>query len=230
MLNRNTEIVNAVAVENKAAEAPEKRVMTFPKAVFIYLLAGLVGTVWETFWHFVNGRGFVYSNGSIFTPFNLVYGIGGLVIILALRNRTKVWQVYLIGSIGGGVVEYVLSFLEELVLGTRSWDYSGKFLNINGRTTVIYMAFWGLLCVTVIFLVYRPLDKLLDSIPPKVMMTIAIIMTVIVALDLMVTVGALIRYAARNVGSQPLTYIGTLIDRIFNDDFMARHFPNMQFK
>lgn len=229
MLNRQIETIEGVAV----AEIPktnEKSVMTFPKAVFVYLLAGLVGTVWETFWHFINGRGFVYSNGSIFTPFNLVYGIGGLIIVLALRNRTKVWQVYLIGMLGGGAVEYVLSFLEELVLGTRSWDYRGKFLNINGRTTLIFMAFWGLLCVAVIFLVYRPLDKWLESLPKKAMLIIAIVMTVIVAIDLTITVSALFRYAARNMGSKPLTYIGTIIDRFFNDDFMAKHFPNMQFK
>ena len=48
---------------------------------------------------------------------------------------------FLIGALGGGAVEYILSVLEELVLGTRSWDYSAYFLNIGGRTTLPYMLF-----------------------------------------------------------------------------------------
>ena len=129
------------------------------------MLGGLVGTVCETLLNLARGRGFVYCNGSIFTPFNFVYGVGAIVIVLGLGNFQKWWQVYLIGAAGGGIVEYALSFLEEIVLGTRSWDYSGKLLNINGRTTLPYMAFWGLLCLAVVFVVYDPLDVWLDTLP-----------------------------------------------------------------
>ncbi|MCI9031902.1 MAG: putative ABC transporter permease [Clostridia bacterium] len=208
----------------------KKRTLNFSKAVFIYLLGGLVGTVWETLWNFMNGNGFVFCNGSLFTPFNFVYGVGGLVIILCLRNRTKVWHVYLIGMIGGGIVEYMLSYLEELILGTRSWDYSGRLLNIFGRTTFIYMMFWGLLCVVVIFFLYRPLDALLEMYPERAMKIISVVMVCIVAVDLTVTVGAMMRYAARNKGITAATAIGRLFDRFCDDAFMARRFPAMRFK
>lgn len=46
--------------------------MDFYKAVYIYMLGGLVGTIWETLLNFARGRGFVYCNGSILTPFNFV--------------------------------------------------------------------------------------------------------------------------------------------------------------
>lgn len=131
----------------------------FYKIVYIYALGGLVGTVWETTFEFLNGNGFVWCNGSIFTPFNFVYGAGGVVIILCLRKRKKWREVFLIGSIGAGAVEYVLSFLEELFLGMRSWDYSDYFLNIDGRTNIPYMLFFGALCVVVVFLVWQPLNS-----------------------------------------------------------------------
>ena len=83
------------------------------------MLGGLVGTLWETILNLCRGRGFVFCNGSILTPFNFVYGVGALVIIACLRNQTKWWGVYLIGAVGGGVVEYLLNFLEEKILGTR---------------------------------------------------------------------------------------------------------------
>lgn len=207
-----------------------KRTMNFSKGVFIYLLGGLVGTIWEPIWNFMNGNGFVFCNGSLFTPFNFVYGVGGLVIILCLRNRTRVYEVYLIGMVGGGIVEYILSYLEELILGTRSWDYSDKFLNIFGRTTFTYMMFWGLLCVVVIFFVYRPLDTLLEMYPKRAMKVVAVVMVCVVAVDLTITVGAMMRYAARNAGVEASTAVGRLLDRFFSDAFMARRFPAMKFK
>ena len=108
-------------------------------------------------------------------------------------------------------------------------NYTGKFLNINGRTTLIYMAFWGLLCLAVIFLVYKPLNRWLDMIPPETMKIIAIVMATIILCDFMITVSALIRYAGRNAGRAALTHAGQLIDRLCDDAFMKRRFPNMKF-
>lgn len=211
------------------SEQKERRSMSVYKAVLIYLLGGLVGTLWETILNLARGDGFVFCNGSLFTPFNFVYGTGALVIIIGLRNQTKIWQVFVIGMAGGGAVEYILSFLEETLIGSRSWDYSNHLLNINGRTTIPYMVFWGILCVAVIFLVYRPLDILLDAIPQKVMQIIAIVLSVIVIIDLILTLCTLMRYASRSGGSEALTFIGRLCDRFCGDEFMKLRFPQMKF-
>ena len=126
------------------------RSLDFGKCVFAYVLGGVVGTLWETVLNYCKGNGFVYCNGSIFTPINFVYGFGALVIWIFLANSNrKPYMTYIYGAIGGGIVEYLLNFLEEKILGARSWDYSNEFLNINGRTTIPFMLFWGLLCLAV---------------------------------------------------------------------------------
>ena len=220
--------VKCSAMPQNATDSAGK--LSFGKASFIYALGGIVGTVWETLLNLFRGRGFVFCNGSILTPFNFVYGTGALVIILLLKNKKKLWQVFITGTLGGGAVEYALSFLEEAILGTRSWNYSGHFLNINGRTTVPYMIFWGLLCVLIIFVVYRPLDSLLESLPKQTMQRIAIVLAVWIALDFLVTVPALIRFSERAKGNTTPGAIGRLIDKIFDDAFMQRRFPAMKFK
>ena len=137
------------------------RSLDFGKCVFAYVLGGVVGTVWETVLNYCKGNGFVYCNGSIFTPINFVYGFGALVIWIFLANSNrKPYMTYIYGAIGGGIVEYLLNFLEEKILGARSWDYSNEFLNINGRTTIPFMLFWGLLCLAVVYGVYNPLAKI----------------------------------------------------------------------
>lgn len=203
--------------------------MCFSKLVIIYMLGGLVGTLWETGLNLVKGRGFVYCNGSLLTPFNFVYGTGAVVIILCLGHCQKWWQVYLLGTICGGVVEYMLSFLEELILGTRSWNYENRLLNINGRTTVPYMLFWGFLCTLVIFCVWRPLEPILDGIPAPILHWIAGIAAAVIALDFVVTVSALFRYTGRYAGKEAATAIGRMADRFFGDAFMHKRFPKMKF-
>lgn len=211
-------------------EKRSRNMIVFYKAVCIYLLGGLVGTLWETILNFITGKGFVYCNGSIFTPFNFVYGFGALFIILCLHRQTDVLKVFLIGAVGGGFVEYLLSFLEEKLLGTRSWNYEGQFLNLNGRTTVPYMVVWGLLCTAVVFLVYKPLDTRLDALPQNFMFKFSKIAFVVLVIDLMITVFAIFRYSARNSGHEAILGITKMVDKIFNDEFMARRFPQMKFK
>ncbi len=91
------------------------------------------------------------------------------------------------------------------------------------------MAFWGLLCLGVIFVIYNPLISWLNSLPPKPMQLIAIVMAVIIALDFIITMGALIRYTGRFADKQAITAVGSLIDKIFSDTFMQKRFPAMKF-
>lgn len=205
------------------------RSLDFGKCVFAYVLGGVVGTLWETVLNFCKGNGFVYCNGSIFTPINFVYGFGALIIWIFLANSNrKPYITYIYGAIGGGIVEYLLNFLEEKILGARSWDYSNEFLNINGRTTIPFMLFWGLLCLAVVYGVYNPLAKIYDKCPKKVMTTIAIVLLAIVVADLTITVTALARYSARQQGFAAKTELGLFLDRVFSDDYMKLHFPNQK--
>ena len=67
-----------------------RKYMDFYKAVYIYMLGGLVGTIWETLLNFARGRGFVYCNGSILTPFNFVYKYGA---ICKQNSNTRLYSV-----------------------------------------------------------------------------------------------------------------------------------------
>ena len=48
--------------------------------IFMYLLSALAGNVYETIMFLFRRHKFVWSNGSITTPFNFVYGIGAVAI------------------------------------------------------------------------------------------------------------------------------------------------------
>ncbi len=223
--NQNEELT-----EEKEPKKEEKAlVLDFYKVIFIYLMGGLVGTLWETLFNFIKVGQFVYCNGTIFTPFNFVYGIGAVAISVFLRNFKKVWQVFLVGTLVGGVTEYTLSFLEEKIIGGRSWDYSNEFLNINGRITIPFCLFWGLLCVIVIFLLYKPILRFTEKFPQKIFHIVMIVLLVIVVIDMIFSLGAIFRYAQRAQGIPANDPLSQFFDAQFDDEFMKIRFPSMDF-
>lgn len=91
--------------------------------MFVYALAGLIGTVHKTIWAYLAKGMFEYRNGS--PPPSTTCTVSALAIVIALRRIDRGWKV---------------------VLGSRSWNYANEPLNIGGRTTVPFMLFWGGCC------------------------------------------------------------------------------------
>lgn len=200
----------------------------FSTLIILYMIGGFLGTLWETILNLIKGNGFVFVNGTIFLPFNFVYGFGAIVIILCLRKVDSIVKVFVYGAVGGGFAEYLMSFLEEHILGTRSWDYSTYFLNIDGRTTIPFMFFWGLLSVIAIYGIYSPLQKYLIKIPKSTLTYITKIIAIVIVVDLTIMILAVLRYKSRANDIKPSNPITKMIDYFFNDEYMKLHFPKMK--
>ena len=107
--------------------------------------------------------------GVVYGPFNLLYGVGALTLTLALyrfRNRGR-WLSFLGGMLVGSVVEYICSWGQELILGSRSWDYSRMPFNLNGRICLLYSCFWGVLGVLWIKDIYPRMAKWILKLPNR---------------------------------------------------------------
>lgn len=202
--------------------------LTWSKLVLTYIIGGTIGTVWEICLHLYNHHEFEFRNGSFFTPFNPVYGFGLCAIILFLHKLRSSKQIFAVGAVVGGVAEYSLSFLQEKLLGSKSWDYSNRFLNINGRTTIPYCIFWGFGCLVIIKIVYPFIFKRLAKISKAKMNVIGAILITIIILDLFTTAGGLLRYNLRSQGKDAITFLGTFFDTFFGDKRVELFFPNMK--
>lgn len=202
--------------------------------IFIYLLSALAGNVYETVMFLFRRRKFVFSNGSITTPFNFVYGIGAVAICAStIWVSDHWWAVMLSGALLGGIVEYILSFLEEKILHTRTWDYRYMKFNVNGRTGLLPIAVWGALSLLVLYGVYFPLVKHIVepyflSTPSRAQTyhTVLIVLICYCAFDLLLTTFVVMRYQRRNNGVPARNGFIRVIDKVFNDRYMERHFEN----
>lgn len=207
----------------------------FKKLFIIFIIGCLFGNYYEMILNFVRHYlkdGSIFwevRRGVIYGPFSPIYGFGAVVMTYFLADRNhKWWQTLLYGSILGGVSEYLIGFLQELVVGTISWDYSNKFLNINGRTTIPIMLLWGLICLIFVKIIYPFLSKMIESIPPKPGKIILNILVILLTIDMAISWTALIRQTLRRNGYPAYTIIGETYDKIYNDERLKKAFPNMR--
>lgn len=172
---------------------------------------------------------------------------GAVIIILFAQFFDKNnFTLFLGGYAIGSITEYITSFLVEMLVGTRWWDYSKNILNVNGRICLLYSIFWGVLTVIFIRKINPIIDKVIDKIKEKVSVKVlkGIVLAIIIFLflDCMVTAVAQRVFLAKmaflnniNVENEAETveiYEETknnkFINKYWNDEKMLKTFPNIK--
>lgn len=205
--------------------------INFYKLLLICFVGSFAGVVVELLWCLARNGYLESRSGLVYGPFNLLYGAGAVLMSLALyryRNRGA-WLSFLLGMVVGSVLEYVCSWGQELLLGSRSWDYSGMPLNINGRICLLYSAFWGILGVLWIKDIYPRMAKWILKIPNKAGKILTWVCTVFLIVNALVTCVAVGRWSQRVDGVEASGAFWELVDQRFPDERMERIFANMKF-
>lgn len=223
----------------KGESVNDKRVfaegMSFSKMYLIFVIGSFLGVIYEEIigfikYHHATGIWFWPNRqGVIYGPFNPLYG-AGIVFILMLLGRKKrhPLKTWLYGGLLGGAIEYIVSFLMELVLGVASWDYSNRPLNINGRTTLLYMIFWGFAIMVLIHFIYPYVSKWIEKIPYKIGHIMTVILVIFMTLNMIISWTALGRQTLRHKGYPPFTFVGEFYDKVYDDEFLKKVYTNME--
>lgn len=225
------------AAETKSPAKPKHRFaegLCFKKLFFIFLIGSVFGTIYEDLLifaqtYFATGTGvWMTHRGVIWGPFNVIYGFGAaLMCWVLLRKKLENWQIFVYSAFIGGAVEYGLSFLQEAFTGTTSWDYSGQLGSLGGRTTVPIMAFWGVLGLILVKIIYPFLSHLIEKIPVALGERLFFVLLIFMVFNMLISWTAILRQNLRHHGIKPFTPIGEFYDRHFDDTYLKRYFPNM---
>lgn len=117
-------------------------------AVILFALFSCAGWIYETVEN-VFSFGGVYLRASLMLPWCPIYGIGGLVIVVALEpvrrriaGRVPLAVQVVVIAVGIYVlttaVELAGSYACEAAMGYVPWDYSDAWLNFQGRIAPAY--------------------------------------------------------------------------------------------
>ncbi len=180
-----------------------------------------------------------------------IYGVGAVMIIVPSQyfNQNH-FTLFLGGYLIGSITEYLTSFLVELVLHTKWWDYSNNILNLNGRVCLLYSVFWGILTIFLVKKLNPFLNNILNKIKIKISHKLAkaflSFLVIFLMFDCVLTCYAqdlfVTRMVIRNhiktedfarreevyLKLQEKDSLLAFIDTYWNDEKMIKTFPNMK--
>lgn len=111
--------------------------------LWLFFFYSFAGWVLETVFATLKQKNFA-NRGWINGPFCITYGIGAVVISIALQGLDGIW-LFLGIMIDTTVIEWIAGHLVERLYHERWWDYSGRKINLDGYICLGASLTWGAL-------------------------------------------------------------------------------------
>lgn len=205
------------------------RGICFDKLVWVFLVSSFLGALIEMCFCRITGGFWMSRSSVLYGAFSFVWGLGAVLLTVTLQRIASKPDryIFLAGFVIGGAYEYLCSVFTELVFGTVFWDYSQMPLNIGGRTNVLYCIFWGLLSVVWIKVLYPPMDKTIEKLPPLPGKIATWVIVFVMVCNGLLTSAAMLRYTDRQTNPQPNNVIEQFLDARYDNAYMEKRWPNM---
>ena len=159
--------------------------------ILLFFLFSGIGWLWEVALHLIQ-TGQIVNRGVLHGPWLPIYGFGGVLVLVALKKiRNHPVATFLLSMLLCGILEYATSYvLEQIHGGVRWWDYSGYFLNLNGRICAEGLVIFGLGCCAFIYILAPfSMTRLIRRIPFRVRVVLCVILICAFAGDFIYTRG-----------------------------------------
>lgn len=200
----------------------------FHKLVWLFFLGAFLGDVIETIFCLATTGRLMSRSSVVYGPFSIVWGAGiaGFTLLLHRYQDKKDASLFFLGTVLGGVYEYICSVFTELVFGTVFWDYSELPFNLGGRINLLYCFFWGIAAVIWMKGLYPKLSGWIERIPVRAGKLLSWTFVVFMACNMVISGLALGRYTSRRSGQPPQSELDEILDTRFEDERMERIYPN----
>ena len=254
------EIENTIKKNKKEAETNEninkkKKITIMGLSVWrimaYFVIYSVVGYIIETIFGIITKGVWESRQSFLYGPFCAIYGLGASIMIMFLHKYSKNYtRLFIGGFIVGSIVEYLVSWIGESLLGVKWWDYSDMPLNINGRICVCFSIFWGFLALYLIASFNPRIDRLINWIKSKLsvkaLKVLTTTVTLVLLIDCIVTGIALSFFLIRMVNNYDLNVpnkeiivhkyediykdekLSNFIYKYWGDRKMLRTFPNLK--
>ena len=159
------------------------RCYTVWSIILMFFLFAFAGWIWEVSLHLVKEGTFV-NRGMLHGPWLPIYGYGGtLILVLLTRFRKNILLEFVLGIVLSGFVEFMTSWVLETTKGMKWWDYSGYFLNIQGRICAEGLLIFGVAGLIVVYALAPFADNLIEKLPGRSAVAISVVLLSIFAVD-----------------------------------------------
>ena len=156
--------------------------------IILFFVFSLVGWLWEVSLHLINDGVFV-NRGTMYGPWLPIYGTGGVIILTILNKlRQKPTAEFFGIVVLCGAVEYFTSYILQVTEGQLWWNYSGYFLNLNGRICAEGLLVFAIGGMAIVYLVAPRLDNRLRRLNSKAVVCVCLALVLAFGCDFVYSV------------------------------------------
>ena len=152
--------------------------------IFSFFVTSFLGWIMEVLYSLVVRHHFTFP-GAMLGPYLPIYGGTFVLLILLIRKKDNIIINFIKGGLVASCMEYVISFISGELFNHVIWDYSDKFLNLNGRICLEMSLMFATLAIIFIYIFYPFLRRIYIKIKPYVE-TFNITLIIIFILDITV--------------------------------------------
>lgn len=217
--------------ENKMGEEKFAEGFHFYKVVWLFVIGAFLGDLLETvFCRITMGR-WMSRSSVVYGPFSVVWGLG-VVLLSAILHRfrkNQILKIFFVGSLLGGVYEYICSVFAENVFGAKFWNYSKIPLNIDGRINLLFCFFWGMIAIVWVRWIYPLLSEKIEQIPVRLGRVLTWCLAVFMVINMGLSSCALNRAYERHLNIPAQSAMERFLDRNYEDERIKEIYPLLKF-
>jgi len=151
--------------------------------ILFFFTFSILGWIWEVGLHLFQNGEFV-NRGVLFGPWLPIYGTGGIaVLFLSKKTYNRPIITFFLTMIICSIIEYFTSWYLEFTKGVRWWDYSGYFLNLNGRICLAGAIVFGLGGCLVIYYLAPKLKEIYTKVPIPIQIILCVTLISLFVID-----------------------------------------------
>ena len=148
----------------------------------------VVGWITECIYCSIGEKKLVLNRGFLIGPYCPIYGFGTLYVYFFMDKFKDNYFLFIVASILGlSILEYLTSYFMEKIFHARWWDYSNRFLNINGRVCFMNAMLFGLMAILFSHFVLTPYVEFTSQIPRLILIIVSLITLLIFVADYIVS-------------------------------------------
>lgn len=207
--------------------------LCFYHLVLLFIIGGLFGYFFETFFYLLKHGKFMNKQGLWFTIIKPIYGICLILMTLILfKLKDKSYLlIFILGILIGSSFEYIASLFQEYIFKTSTWDYKKMKGNLNGRINIYYSLIWGLFAVIWIKGIYPYYLKLFYKLYQiNIFKNLLKAIFLIIIFDLIFTSLIIKRYSERKRNIDAQNKIEIFLDKHISNKEFKKKYPYLEVK
>ena len=163
-----------------------------PEYFIWFIIYSFLGWAWETLITSIPQRRFV-NRGFLNGPYCPIYGAGALLFIFFTNNIDNIAARFILGAVIACTLEYLTSWVLELIFHARWWDYAPRRFNLNGRICLEGFFVFGLGAVVAPYF-HQNIANITAQLSPAVLNSIFSIILIAFIVDVVITNRALSKF------------------------------------